>query len=92
MDPFQDQRALRQDASLEPQWDRHPQVAGIMLQGLKGGGEMASANVARECVVSLADAGCVLPSSLELVDGVRLRFRTGLATFRVEHRGRTAFA
>ena len=71
MDPFQDQRALRQDASLEPQWDRHPQVAGIMLQGLKGGGEMASANVARECVASLADAGCVLPSWLELVDGVR---------------------
>ena len=34
---------------------RHPQVAGII------GGEMASMNVARECVGSLADAGCVPP-------------------------------
>ena len=42
-----------------------------MLQGLNGGGEMASMNVARECVASLADAGCVLPRWLELVDGVR---------------------
>ena len=50
---------------------RHPQVAGIMLQGLNGGGEMASMNVVRECVASLADAGCVLPSWFELVDGVR---------------------
>ena len=39
---------------------RHPQVAGIMLQGLNGGGEMASMNVVRECVASLADAGCQL--------------------------------
>ena len=50
---------------------RHPQVAGIMLQGLNGGGEMASMNVVRECAASLADAGCVLPSWFELVDGVR---------------------
>ena len=50
---------------------RHPLVAGIMLQGLNGGGEMASLNVARECVASLADAGCVLPSWFELVDEVR---------------------
>ena len=50
---------------------RHPQVAGIMLQGLNGGDEMASLNVARDCVASLADAGCELPSWFELVDGVR---------------------
>ena len=50
---------------------RHPQVAGIMLQGLNGGGEMASTNVVCECAASLADADCVLPSWFELVDGVR---------------------
>ena len=50
---------------------RHPQVAGIMLQRLNGGGEMASLNVARECIASLADASCVFPSLFELVDGVR---------------------
>ena len=32
---------------------------------------MASLNVARDCVASLADAGCELPSWFELVDGVR---------------------
>ena len=47
---------------------RHPQVAGIILQGLTGGGKMASMNVARECVASLTDTGCVLPSWFELVD------------------------
>ena len=46
---------------------RHPQVAGIMLQGLNGGGEMASMNVVRECAAALADAGCVLPSWFELL-------------------------
>ena len=40
------------------------------MQGLNGG-EIASLNVVSECVASLADAGCVLPSWFELVDGVR---------------------
>ena len=81
---------------------RHPQVAGIMLQGLTGGGEMASMNVVRECVASLADADCVLPSWFELVDGVcppvpedtgdPFQPRQGWQHFCVEHRGRTAFA
>ena len=41
------------------------------MQGPNGGGEIASLNVVSECVASLADAGCVLPSWFELVDGVR---------------------
>ena len=40
---------------------RHPQVAGILVQGLNGGGEMVSLKVVRECATSLTDAGCVLP-------------------------------
>ena len=50
---------------------RHPQVAGIMLQGLNGGRQTISLNVARECATSLAEAGCELPTWLDLVDGVR---------------------
>ena len=51
---------------------RHPQVASIMLQGLNGGRRQTiSLNVARECATSLAEAGCELPTWLDLVDGVR---------------------
>ena len=43
-----------------------------MLQGLNGGRRQTiSLNVARECATSLAEAGCELPTWLDLVDGVR---------------------
>ena len=51
-------------------------------------------NVARECVASLADAGCVLPSWFESALWFRRTLAilsSHLAAFRVEHRGRTAF-